>query len=296
MLAKKSLLTRVWMATGKKVYYWITRDMLRFTDREGGGLRLVHDAPRITARLKAHPQVRETVVVAFPDRRAGTGLYAFVEGGPGLTEWACASSSRPRRRPKQIPKPPEHLQVIDELPRRASGEVRSEILQLVAMNQVDLIETLIADEHERTLVARIVADRRNLRDRTRVLISQISAPAAGPRARSAIAAASARSRPARTDRSRAAPCARASAPQAPPAADAGRTAGGADAIRLRAAAKMAAGMEPQFGQRRAQLRRRLPAYDRLPAGADGAPGSRAARRAGRARRGPGMPLSSPAIA
>ena len=74
------------MATGKKVYYWITRDVLRFTDREGGGPRLVYDAPRITARLKAHPQVREAVVVAFPDRRAGTGLYAFVEGAPGLTE------------------------------------------------------------------------------------------------------------------------------------------------------------------------------------------------------------------
>jgi hypothetical protein len=33
------------------------------------------------------------------------------------------------------------------------------------MNQVDLIETLIASEAERVLVARIVADRRNLRDR-----------------------------------------------------------------------------------------------------------------------------------
>ena len=55
--------------------------------------------------------------------------------------------------------------MIEELPRRASGEVRSEILQLVAMNQIDLIEPLIANEQERTLVARIVADRRNLRDR-----------------------------------------------------------------------------------------------------------------------------------
>ena len=67
------------MASGKKVYYWVTRDVLRFTDREGGGARLVEDAPRIAASLKAHPQVRETVVVAFPDRRVGTGLYAFVE-------------------------------------------------------------------------------------------------------------------------------------------------------------------------------------------------------------------------
>ena len=137
------------MATGKKVYYWITRGMLRFTDREGGGVRLVHDAPRIAARLKAHPQVRETVVVAFPDRRAGTGLYAFVEGGPGL-RGGPARVHRRRGGVQARPKPPEHLQLIDALPRRASGEVRSEILQLVAMNQVDLIETLIADEPERT--------------------------------------------------------------------------------------------------------------------------------------------------
>jgi hypothetical protein len=55
--------------------------------------------------------------------------------------------------------------VIDDLPRRSSGEVRSEILQLVAMNQIDLIDPLIAGDEERTLVARIIAERRNLRDR-----------------------------------------------------------------------------------------------------------------------------------
>jgi hypothetical protein len=167
VLARKSLLTRIWMATGKKVYYAITRNILHVTDREGGGTRLVHDAPRIAARLKAHPQVRETVVVAYPDRRAGTGLYAFVEGAPGLTEHSLrefiASDTSPAS--KSAPLPPEHLQVAEQLPRAASGEVRSEILQLVALNQVDLIETLIASEAERALVARIVADRRNLRDR-----------------------------------------------------------------------------------------------------------------------------------
>jgi hypothetical protein len=161
VLAKKSVPTRVWMATGKKVYYWITRNLLRFSDREGGGPRLVNDAPRIMARLNAHPQVRATAVVAFPDRRAGTGLYAFVEGAPGLTEHIL----REFIAADAAPKPPEHLQLIEELPRRASGEVRNEILQLVAMNQVDLIDSLLADEHERALVARIVADRRNLRDR-----------------------------------------------------------------------------------------------------------------------------------
>ena len=83
-----------------------------------------------------------------------------------MRDFIAAEASAQSTHRKSAPKPPEHLQVIEELPRRASGEVRSEILQLVAMNQLDLIDPLIASEQERTLVARIVADRRNLRDRT----------------------------------------------------------------------------------------------------------------------------------
>jgi predicted Ser/Thr protein kinase len=165
VLAKKSLPTRVWMATGKKLYYLITRDVLRVTDREGGGTRFLYDAPRIAARLKAHPLVREAVVVAFPDRRSGTGLYAFVEGDAALTEHGLREFLAAEPASKAAPKPPEYLQVARELPRSVLGEVRREILELVAMNQVDLIETLIATDDERSLVARIVADRRNLRDR-----------------------------------------------------------------------------------------------------------------------------------
>ena len=40
VLARKSFITRAWMATGKKVYYAITRG-LNFTDREGRGVRFV---------------------------------------------------------------------------------------------------------------------------------------------------------------------------------------------------------------------------------------------------------------
>jgi hypothetical protein len=161
VLANKSLLTRAWMATGKRIYYWVTRDVLHFSDREGSGARLADDAPRIVARLKAHPHVREAAVVAFPDRRAGTGLYAFVEGDPDLNERSLCEfiAGGP------AVKPPEQLQVVEQLPRGASGEVRGEILQLIAMNQIDLIDTLIATDEERTLIDRIVAARRNLRDR-----------------------------------------------------------------------------------------------------------------------------------
>jgi hypothetical protein len=154
VLARKSFITRAWMATGKKVYYAITRG-LNFTDREGRGLRFVRDAPQIAARLRAHPQVRDVAIVPFPDRRAGTGLYAFVEASAGnreLTDFLGTAQ-------------PEHLQVVDSLPRNAQGEVRSEILELVAMNQLDLIDPLIKTDVERAIVGRIVSDRRNLRDR-----------------------------------------------------------------------------------------------------------------------------------
>jgi hypothetical protein len=154
VLARKTLITRVWMATGKKLYYAITRG-LNFTDREGRGIRFTEQAPAIAARLRTHPLVGDVAIVAFPDRRTGTGLYAFVEGRAAeneLIEFLGAQK-------------PEHLQVVDALPRNNQGEIRSEILELVAMNQLDLIDSLIRTDTERAIVSRIVSGRRNLRDR-----------------------------------------------------------------------------------------------------------------------------------
>jgi predicted Ser/Thr protein kinase len=154
VLARKTLIARAWMATGKKLYYAITRG-LNFTDREGRGIRYMQQAPAIAARLRAHPSVGDVAIVAFPDRRTGTGLYAFVEGA--ATEQELLEYLGDER--------PEHLQVVAALPRSKQGEIRSEILELVAMNQLDLIDGLIRTDDERALVARIVSDRRNLRDR-----------------------------------------------------------------------------------------------------------------------------------
>ena len=154
VLARKSFRARLWMATGKKVYYLITRG-LNFADREGRGVRFTREAPAIAARLKSHPQVRDVAIVAFPDRRAGTGLYAFVEGVAADRELQDFLGSAT----------PEHLQVVEALPRDAQGEVRSEILELVAMNQLDLIGPLVKTDADRALVDRIISDRRNLRDR-----------------------------------------------------------------------------------------------------------------------------------
>jgi acyl-CoA synthetase (AMP-forming)/AMP-acid ligase II len=135
-----------------------------FVDREGGGRRLAHDAPAIAAALKSHPLVRDVAVIAYPDRRLGSGLYAFVEVSGAISEQALRetvmTAARWRRR-----RPPEFVQTVDALPRGPSGSVRTEILQLVVMNQIESIDSLIAGERERTVVEKIVAGRRNLRDR-----------------------------------------------------------------------------------------------------------------------------------
>ena len=79
ILARKSVVASVWLMTGKKVYQAITRGLFNFTDREGGGRRLVNDAPVLIDLIRKNPDVRDTAIVAFADRRAGVGLYAFVE-------------------------------------------------------------------------------------------------------------------------------------------------------------------------------------------------------------------------
>jgi hypothetical protein len=62
-------------------------------------------------------------------------------------------------------KAPEHLQIVEALPRRPGGDVHSEVLHLIATNQIELIPPLIADEAERAAVDRIIRDRRFLQDR-----------------------------------------------------------------------------------------------------------------------------------
>ncbi len=160
ILAKKSLPTRIWMQTGKRVYRGITRGIFNFTDREGGGPRLVNDAPPMLAALKQMPGVKDATIVAFPDRRVGTGLYAFVETSQPVSEQDVTKTIAALNTAA-----PERIQFVEALPRNAAGGIRNEVLQLIAMNQVDLIDQLLTGDTERALVSRIVAGRQNLRDK-----------------------------------------------------------------------------------------------------------------------------------
>ena len=161
ILARKSLVASVWLATGKKVYRAITRGLFNFTDREGGGRRLVNDAPVLIDLIRRNPAVRDTAIVAFADRRTGVGLYAFVEAD----RTALEAQLRDELTAAKGPKPPEHIQVVQALPRDSAGKPRTEILQLVAMNQLDLIEPMMTSDTDRAFLKNILESRKNLRDR-----------------------------------------------------------------------------------------------------------------------------------
>jgi hypothetical protein len=161
ILARKSFVASVWLKTGKKVYRAITRGLFNFTDREGGGRRLVNDAPVLVDLIRKNPGVRDTAIVAFADRRTGVGLYAFVEAD----QTALETQLRGELAAARGPKPPEHIQVVHALPRDAAGKPRTEILQLVAMNQLDLIEPMMRSDADREFLKDILEQRKNLRDR-----------------------------------------------------------------------------------------------------------------------------------
>jgi hypothetical protein len=161
ILARKSFVASIWLQTGKRVYRGITRGLFNFTDREGGGRRLVNDAPVLIDLIRKNPDVRDTAIVAFADRRTGVGLYAFVEADHPALE----AQLRNQLAAAKGPKPPEHIQVVQALPRDAAGKPRTEILQLVAMNQLDLIEPMMTSDADRAFLKDILESRKNLRDR-----------------------------------------------------------------------------------------------------------------------------------
>jgi len=161
ILARKSFVASLWLMTGKKVYRAITRGLFNFTDREGGGRRLVNDAPVLLDLIRKNPAVRDAAIVAFADRRTGVGLYAFVEADQAALE----TQLRNELNAAKGPKPPEHIQIVQALPRDAADKPRTEILQLVAMNQLDLIEPMMKSDTDRAFLKDILEQRKNLRDR-----------------------------------------------------------------------------------------------------------------------------------
>lgn len=162
VLATKSLPTRIWMATGKKVYRFVTRRLLSYSDTEGRGPRVTQVGPRIATALAAHPAVAEVHMADFQTLGGKVGLYAFVATrAPVMVEdlrahLAAALPDKPHL---------DHLQIVAALPHGADGTVRDDLLLLVARNQIEMLDQLAGSEAVRLQVAEIARGRLNLTDR-----------------------------------------------------------------------------------------------------------------------------------
>jgi hypothetical protein len=161
VLATKSLPARIWMATGKQLYIFITRKLFGYMDREGSGADATRDGPRIAARLAGLSGVTGAAVVAYPTPR-GARLYAFIETAAPLSETDVRAHLAAA--PDSLPDP-SLIQISRQLPRTAEGELREDVLRLVAQNQVDLIEGLSLKGAAQSAAADLVARRLNRTDR-----------------------------------------------------------------------------------------------------------------------------------
>lgn len=156
LLARKALVTRVWMATGKRVYNLITRRLMGWSDGEGTENRLATEGPALQAAVEALPGVRGAVLCSFPLPASGAGLYAFVETDLPV------EALRPALPRAQV----ALVQPVAALPRDPGGLPRADLLQLVAMNRLDELEGLLdAGAGLRATMAPITAGRLNLSDR-----------------------------------------------------------------------------------------------------------------------------------
>lgn len=156
MLTQKSLPSRLWMATGKRLYNFITRRLMNWSDGEGTEDRLDRDGPALRKALLADPQITDIALCTFALPAKGVGLYAFVE-----TPLSAAEVTKLAPAPK-----PEHIQTVPALPRHADGTPRLDALTLVATNRLDELEQLqTGDPDLATTLHPIVAQRLNLTDR-----------------------------------------------------------------------------------------------------------------------------------
>jgi hypothetical protein len=154
VLARRSLPSRIWMATGKKVYNLITRGFFRWSDGEGTHDRIDREGPAIISDLKSMAGVSDVALAPFPLPSKGVGIYAFVETAvPEIIATVERTGA-------------DLVQPVAALPRRADGSPRSDILQLIAMNQLTELDALVAcDAALSTLAHAIAAGRLNFSDR-----------------------------------------------------------------------------------------------------------------------------------
>jgi hypothetical protein len=159
MLERRSLPTRVWRTTVKPVYNFVTRKILKYMDREGGGVDATVVAPQIAKRLSEHPQVKSAAVLPYPTPR-GALLYAFVETDKALGKDVMQAHLRDAALPM-----PSLMQFTERLPRKSDGELYEDVLRVIAQNHLNLLDRFALDSINQNIVARIAEGRLNHTDK-----------------------------------------------------------------------------------------------------------------------------------
>ncbi len=156
MLARKALPSRIWMATGKRIYNFITRRLMNWSDGEGTEDRIEREAPALRAVWEGDARITDMAFCTYPRAAKGVGLYAFVE--TVLDEHTLSAMLA---EPK-----PDLIQPVTTLPRGNDGTLRLDALQLVAANRLDELEVLTQQDSDLAkALGPILSTRLNLTDR-----------------------------------------------------------------------------------------------------------------------------------
>ncbi|MGB8819462.1 MAG: serine/threonine protein kinase [Rhizobiaceae bacterium] len=156
VLATKSLPARLWLKSVKPVYNFVTRTLFHWSDGEGTNDRLDLEGPSIVTALKSVPGVSDVTLLTYAQSNHGTGLYVFAEGSAAAPDLRAALG---KLRVEQV-------QPVASLPRKSDGAVRTDLLRLVALNQMTELDAILASEPQLAAVLRpIIAGRLNFTDR-----------------------------------------------------------------------------------------------------------------------------------
>jgi len=157
LVNQRSWPSHLWLKTGKKLYNLFTRGLFNWSDGEGTGDRVQIQGPIIRALLINHPDVRDVALTSFSRAGHAAGLYLFVETS-NLDEEPIRKSLKGHK--------VECVQPVHTLPRAADGQIREDILRLIAINELGELELLCQREPQwAQLVAQLIKGRRNFTDR-----------------------------------------------------------------------------------------------------------------------------------
>ncbi|MEM0977149.1 MAG: serine/threonine protein kinase [Pseudomonadota bacterium] len=156
LLKRKSLAARIWMATAKKAYNFVTRRLMNWTDAEGAGDRTQKSEAALRRVWTPEAGVEDFVICGYPMASKGYGQYAFVQSPKKVADLAALASEEA----------PNLIQGVARLPRKADGSIRVDVLQLIAENRLDEIRVVLeARPEEADVITKIFSDRLNTSDR-----------------------------------------------------------------------------------------------------------------------------------